>query len=139
MPVGKGDDLYIELLRYGKQHLVDGVDIEETREYLSALDPEAQLVESLDGFHNVFVEAFSEIAVADTGQRYALRMEGYFNLLEHDELQLARQSSSRAMRWALAAITLSLVSFVASMLLQVPQYCSAHGAGTISLLQEVVC
>lgn len=113
------DDLYIDLPRYGRENLADGVTREDTLAHLRKLHPEAGLVESENRFTNTFFQVFQLIAGSDSGsgiQRYTLSMEGYFNLLEHEELNQARQSSQNALWVAVAAITISGLLSVASVL-----------------------
>jgi len=114
------EDLYIEMLRYGREHLTHGVKLSETLGHLRELEPESPLLESQNSFHNTFFQVFTEIAgTASTGGlRHALNMEGYFNLLEHEELQQARQSSSNAMRIAIGAIIVSVIASAVSITVQ---------------------
>jgi len=116
------EDLYIELLRYGKKHLVDGVTMPDTLAHLRELQPESLLVQNPGDFINAaFSSAFNPIA--STGgeldsRRYLLNMEGYFNLLEHDELQEARKSSRNALWVAIGAIVISGTLAAVSVYLQ---------------------
>jgi len=103
------EDLYIEMLRYGKQHLADGVTESELLSYLQKLQPESVLVQSSGTFFNTFDEAFPFIGELSLDGRRFLSMEGYFNLLEHDELQEARQSSRNALWVAIGAIVISAI------------------------------
>jgi len=98
------EDIYIDLLRYGSEHLVDGVTIPEVMAHVREFQPESRLVESENSFKSTFTHVFHPIWETD---RYVLSMDGYFNLLEYDELQEARQSSRNALRVAVWAIAIS--------------------------------
>jgi len=118
------EDLYIEMLRYGKECLANGVTMPETLSYLQKLQPESVLVESEHRFHNTFVQVFQLIAGTDSftgSQRYTLNMEGYFNLLEHDELQQARKSSRNGLWVAIGAIVISGVLASVSIAVSIVQ------------------
>ena len=115
------DDLYIEMLRYGREHLGHGVTIADTRTHLRKLHSGAELVESETRFGNTFGETFLPIAGADNPsgiQMYSLKMEGYFNLLEHEELNEARRSSRNALRVAIAALVISGILSAVSIFVQ---------------------
>jgi len=109
------EDLYIELLRYGKVHLADGVTIADTLAHLRKLQPGSRLVESTNTFNNTFIHLFDPVVTTD---RYALNIEGYFNLLQHDELQEARKSSRNALWVAIGAIVISGTLAAVSVYLQ---------------------
>ena len=113
------EDIYIELLRYGKEHLADGVTFGETRSYLQELRPEAHLVQSDRELYDTFNELFNNMS-SQGSDRYGLSMEGYFHLLDHDELQEARKSSRNALRVAIGAIIISAILAAASIALQLP-------------------
>lgn len=102
------DDLYIELLRYGKKHLADGVTIKEAQAHLDNLYPKSAVVESLPSFTRVFDQVFrQELGGSEPFVQY-FTMEGYFHLLEHEELKQARRSSNIALGVAIAAIIISI-------------------------------
>jgi len=111
------EDIYIEMLRYGKEHLADGVTSQEMLSYLQELQPELGLVQGRDSVSYTFEQAFPFIGGALGGRRF-LGMEGYFNLLEHDELQEARKSSRNALRVAVVAIVISGTLAAVSVYLQ---------------------
>lgn len=50
-------------------------------------------------------------------KHHFLKADSYFKLLEHEELVLARESATSARRFSLAAITIALLSLVASIIL----------------------
>ena len=56
-----------------------------------------------------------EQMVGYQGFLFSFKMEGYFHLLEHEELNEARQSSRNAMWIAIAAVTISGLLSVASI------------------------
>ena len=96
MTESKKDDLYIAALRYGKSKLESGVIFEDLRAHLSKLD------HSFDSQHlenNVFRVAYMPRTGNIEAQRY-LTLDAYFQLLEHDELAQARESSRDAMKAA---------------------------------------
>jgi len=112
------EDIYIELLRYGREHLTDGVTLSETLSYLKKLQPESVLVQSEEDFARTFNDACPYIGASMESKR-VLSMEHYFNLLEHDELREARQSSRNALWVAIGAIVISGVLSGVSVYLQV--------------------
>jgi len=73
------------------------VTYEEAELYLQGLE-----LVRIESINPIFWQAFQQ-----AGDRYILSLEGYFHLLEHDELQEARKSSRDALRVAKAAIVIS--------------------------------
>ena len=53
--------------------------------------------------------------------RYQLIPDGYFNLLEYIELKEARESSKKALWWAIAAMILSAVLAITSIIVSMIQ------------------
>jgi len=111
------EDIYIELLRYGKKHLADVVTFPETLSYLQNIQPGAGLLQSEEAFYSTFEQVFKQMGAA-SNRRWVLSMEGYFNLLEHDELQQARESSRKALVVAIWAIGISGILAAVSVYLQ---------------------
>ena len=115
------EDVVITLLRIGKQCLHDGITYSDvkTRMEESGLDYEPTLLRYL------FLKMFEPLPIGYSGNDnhrttrdipHGLRVDGYFNLLEHDELNEARQSSRRATYFAAFAILISVVSIIISMI-----------------------
>ena len=102
-------DLYIELLRFGKARIGSGVTLKEAFDHLTGQGFDGPLLGSQRTLQNLFRGVFEGISSAEPGDR-ALSMDAYFNLLEHDELQQARESSNRAMGVAIIAIVISAAS-----------------------------
>lgn len=103
----KKKDLYIELLILGKKNLISGIT------YKQALIQLEEIIKSNSAkelFKKLFNEVFfhPRIGIIYTGhgdeERCFLKMEGYFRLLEHEELKSARSSSLVATFLAIIAI-----------------------------------
>lgn len=107
------DDFYIVLIKYGKQHLKDGVTESETREHLIkngfAVDTDVKNL----FFHDAYLYCFGSQFERSRGcfnnheERHSLNLEAYFHLLEHEELGHARKSAEEAKRIAIRAIAIS--------------------------------
>ena len=75
------------------------------------------MVQSEDDFAVTFMKAFYYMSAA-IDSRYVLSMEGYFHLLEHEELNEARRSSRNALRVAIAALVISGILSAVSIFVQ---------------------
>lgn len=117
------EDLYIAMLRYGKENLTKQVIPAVTKQFL-----EQQGHEFTEGhFMRLFFEAFEPSGASPStiqlsfaqGTPHVLTQAAYFNLIEHDQLADARDSSRRAMKMAIAAIAVSALFAFVSVGLQV--------------------
>lgn len=119
------NDIYIESLKYGKEKLANFEDFtrDELRKYLidkgyslSQKSP-THIIDFKDAaFESLFGRVFAFSKNPDTGnQRFWLNLEGYFQLLEHEELKDARKSSNRAMIVSIVAIIISITTLIVSI------------------------
>jgi len=114
--VSNKDNLYIAMLKYGRTKLDAGVSYDEMSVYLK------EKGYSTSGMNIFFNDSFCRLndvnkVYDDYGasEKCFLRAEGYFNLLEYEELNEARASSRKATRIALAAIVLSIATALISI------------------------
>ena len=110
----KRDDLVIALLRYGKSHLVKGTTFPEVHTHIKGSGHDYDLTH----LESLFLQLFKPLELGYIGDnkhrltehvQHGLAIDGYFNLLEHDELEQARSSSKCAMYIAVFAIVISIV------------------------------
>lgn len=117
----QSDDLVISMLRYGKQHLVEGVTYQSTDAHLKQLNYEYEG----ERFKYLFFKVFDAIDEDDRSRNFAyhieqktkqaIKIDSYFNLLEHDELSSARGASRNATIFAGFAIFISVAAFAYSI------------------------
>ncbi|MFQ5432359.1 MAG: hypothetical protein ACE5EN_07640 [Nitrospinota bacterium] len=102
----KKEDLYITLIRYGREHLKNGTDTDAAYNYLKeqgfVFEEKNQAL-----FGNVFHTIFYRPVI--TRGNYFLKLEYYFQLLEYEELNEARNNSSWAHFFAICAIMISIM------------------------------
>lgn len=117
--MSKKDNLYITMLRYGRERMESGESVKSISEMSEYLRGEGHEFHKSQ-LDNIFVDAFQRFTVKTGGStQYTLTMGSYFNLLEHEELQEARQSSADAKRMAFWAIIISGALAAGSIGLQV--------------------
>lgn len=119
------EDLYITLLRYGRDHLENGVTYTEVRAHLEKNGFNFRDNNNYKDKHlrRLFPSLFfspgsSPNAPVDhdpimdhsEGVRRHLRTEAYFQLLEYEELNEARASSRKAHWTAIFAIIISIIA-----------------------------
>lgn len=116
------DDLVISLLRLGKKHFNEGLGFREVKDHLKlqgfkftdkrleSLFFTDNMFDAVDRTHKGFDYAIKE------NKKWTLNAQGYFYLLEHDELASARSASRNATVFAGIAILISAAAFVWSIL-----------------------
>lgn len=112
------DDVYITMLKIGKEHTEEGISYSEMRNKLKQAD---------DEFHKqLYIENFTVPNVLkytfNSDVNYRLNSEGYFRLLEHEELKHARESSLEATNLAKIAMYISATLAIVSILVQLGPY-----------------
>ena len=116
------DDLYIALLRYGKDHLGESHTPEDLFEVMKDLGFDSPYLSSIEYFRLLFWESFEALDRNVSSLKssvWVLSVDSYFRLLEYEELNEARRSSTRALRWARAAMALSGLLAIASIIINV--------------------
>ncbi|TWX64598.1 hypothetical protein ESZ36_20095 [Colwellia demingiae] len=115
----KKDDLYIAILHFGKANLGKPIKFIDLREHLTSEGYEFDEFSVSQFFSALFVDSTSPRGNTpgklNKEGRYFLEHEGYFNLLEHEELVSARTSSFWATIFASIAIVISIISAVCSV------------------------
>ena len=113
------DDYFIAILKYAREEARNNtLDLGDALTYISNLYPEV----GNDALGRACNEAIDQLNNAGS---YALRMEAYFQLLEYEELQQARQASQDANLWARKAFDRATIAM----------WISAVLAGTAIIIQ----
>ena len=119
------DDIYIEILKYGKSNLGKPVTYSEIKDHLDSLDVEYDEFAMWQLVRSVFIDHDypngNQSPIPTHGGRFYLEARGYFDLLGYIELQEARESSKSAMFFASFALLLSLASFVIGIYFKVKE------------------
>lgn len=109
------DDLYVDVLRYGKANLGRPVRFSEVLDYLKQQGHEFEEFAVIQFFNELFINPAlprgnqpGERPPSDAN--YYLESRGYFKLLEYDELCAAKSSSRLATWLSMAAIVISVIS-----------------------------
>ena len=117
----KEDDLYIAVLRYGKEHLGEYTTPEDLFEVMKARGIKSPYLSSIEYFQRLFWESFEGLEAPTAAyldrSNWVLNVDSYFRLLEYEELNEARRSSKLALRWAISAMALSAVLALASIII----------------------
>ena len=108
--MAKKDDVYIALIKFVKERTTETGQLtwDECQEFLNETYPElsARPLQAL--INDVTSRLEPPYGGRDQNQR-KLRIESYFHLLEHTELEEARASSRNALKVAIGAIGISIV------------------------------
>ena len=130
----KKDDYYITFLKYARDKMVVGdgtVDYDDVFEHVHSIHGDV----SEHAFKRTFLQAVVTVLFQgraahyddiDSGTPLVLTLEAYFQLLEHEELEQARTSSTKALRvatralWAafgamVITVAVALASFIVPM------------------------
>lgn len=107
-------DIYIEILNYGKAHLGLPIKYADLLRHLRKRGYEFEEYAVWQFVAALFVNRSNPngnnpVAPPEDDGDYFLEHQGYFNLLEHEELASARTASNRAMVIAIAAIMISAI------------------------------
>jgi len=97
-----GSDIYIEILKFGKEKPNFTYD-----DLVNAFPEQKNLIKYEIMYNHLFLSVEEDEDISKG--KLALSFEDRFRLLEHEELQEARQSSRRAMSIAIISIVLSVV------------------------------
>ena len=109
------EDLYIKILAYGKQNIGHPIKYSEIQSYLDNEGYDYDEFSLRQLFSDLFINKHNPhgndpSSVPPEDGEFFLEHNGYFNLLEHEELQSARKSSLLATIFASVAILISIVS-----------------------------
>ncbi|NQU60153.1 MAG: hypothetical protein HQ512_03405 [Rhodospirillales bacterium] len=108
--MAKKDDVYIALIKFVKERTAETGQLtwDECQEFLNETYRElsARPLQAL--INDVTSRLEPPYGGRDQNQR-KLRIESYFHLLEHEELEDARASSRAALRVAIGAIIISII------------------------------
>ena len=98
------DDFYVRVLRWAKKKGSEGFSLSDIKKDLSLTKNQFQLIDHTANVdESVFVRPDSHKSI------YELSFEGYFKLLEYDELQEARASAKEARFYAIFAMLISSI------------------------------
>jgi len=117
----KQDDLYIAILKYGKEHIGENVTPGDIKKYFKENNYEIDVPSG--AFQRLFFDVFSDPKGRGFNDNLPciMNMEAYFRLLEHEELKEARQSSKEARKYAIIAICISIIAMVISIIFSIIQ------------------
>jgi len=99
------DDFYVNVLRWAKEKGSEGFLLSDMDKELSLTEKQSNLIDyTANTDTSVFINPETRTSI------FKLSFEGYFKLLEYDELQEARESARQARFYAISAIFLSAIS-----------------------------
>ncbi|MBB5188313.1 hypothetical protein HNQ57_002592 [Zhongshania antarctica] len=112
-------DVYIEILRYGRSKIGKPITFQEIKSHLENKGYDFDKFSAEQFFSKLFVDrglprGNNPGELREEGE-FFLEHEGYFNLLEYEELVEARRSATHATWFAAIAIVISIVSTGASI------------------------
>lgn len=110
----KEADLYIIILRYGKDKLSDGFQVPSFIKYLNENGyPE------MSEYNTFLVHYFDKLFFSKDGTLFPhystffyLRPECYSQLLEYDSMHAARKEAKEARRYAIVALVLNIIAIL---------------------------
>lgn len=139
-------DVFITLINFGRETRLDGVTPKEALDRLQKEHPDIQIETDAQkaNFANLFWQIFevetesgpvpfSNLIVWE--QKFLIRRDAYFNALDFEELQQARQSSKQAQWWAIIAILISIISLGVSIYFSNKQLHNASRIDEVQLKQ----
>jgi hypothetical protein len=111
----KKEDLYIAVLNYGKNHIGKPFLFSDLERYLKEKGYAYEEFALRQFFAALFISLESpggndQHHPINKNQKFFLEKDGYFHLLEHQELKSARKYSLQATWFAIIAIIISVVS-----------------------------
>jgi len=124
------EDLYIEILKHGKEKIENGVSFNELFDFINSKHSWVTRVFLVMHFQEIFE------VTDDDEQRYSgnkhilgecadmkgrLSLESYFKLIEYEELKEARETSQSAMTRSTIAISISIAAMLIGSLLSIYQ------------------
>lgn len=116
------DDLYIEILKYGKANLGNPISYDELESYLNETGLEYSEFAAMYLFAGAYVDennpGGNQFQVSKDSKSFYLHMGGYSELLSYLELKEARESSRKAILIAALAIVVSILIPLISRLFQ---------------------
>jgi hypothetical protein len=116
------DDLYIEILKFGKANLGNPISYDELESYLNETGLEYNEFAAMYLFSGAYVDESNpggnQFRVTRDSKSFYLHMGGYSELLNYLELQEARESSRKAILIAALAIVVSILIPLISRLFQ---------------------
>lgn len=115
----KKDDLYIAILQFGRANLGKPIEFSDLREYLISEGYEFDDFAVSQFFSALFIDSTlprgNIPGKLNEKGKFFLEHQGYFNLLEHEELESAKTSSFWATIFASIAIVISIISALCSV------------------------
>lgn len=114
------EDLYIAVLKYGKENIGKPFLFAELEAHLKGIGYVYDEFALRQFFAALFISLDSPTGnnqnqPIDNNHKFFLEHTGYFNLLEYQELDSARKSSLQATYFAIIAIFISIISTAASI------------------------
>jgi hypothetical protein len=106
------DSVFIEVLKYGAEKGVEGGTLENMKKWICD-HRDAELIETEHVLlENIFEECFEMSNGGTGGEKYNLKTEYYFKLIEYQELRESNKAAKSASRNAFTAIGISVFAMV---------------------------
>jgi len=119
--MSKPDDLFIVVLKYGKEHLHEWITGDDVRQHLKerGFDLQDELIKILvkDALGQIFVYHKKKEEVL----KYRMHIDRYFQLLEYEELHDARNTAAEAKKQARTALWVTFTAMTFSIILSTLQ------------------
>ena len=103
----QSDDFYVRVLRWAKEKGSEGFSLSDMEKDLPLTNMQFTLID-----HTANVDEAVFVRPDSHTSKYELSFEGYFKLLEYDELQEARESARQARFYAISAMVLTASSIL---------------------------
>ena len=117
------EDLYIAVLRWGREHLGEYTTPKDLFDLMNDRGFESPYLSNFVAFQRLFWDTFTALDHPEEPYyerfEWVLSVESYFRLLEYEELNEARQSSTKALRLAVAAMIIAAGLAIASIIIAV--------------------
>ena len=142
--MAKKDNLYIDVLKFGKLKIQEGTKFKELKDHLKGIGYEYKTEENEKHWQRLFYDTFSGLEGttsarldSESGEETLsfMEMDAYFRLLEHEELKNARNSSLLATIFAIIAIGLSIFATMESVYYSKQQLESSISIDQLKTLQ----
>lgn len=118
----KQNDLYINILAFGRKNIGKPIKYSDIRKHLDSIGCDYDEFALRQFFCELFIDRASPEGNDPSRMppqvgEFFLESQGYFHLLEYEELKEARASSLTATRFAIIAIVISICSPLLSILM----------------------
>lgn len=115
------EDFYIAMLRFGQSQMEGGFQIQDIVDHLQkrGYDIKSMYDNRLQHYFSIaFFSKENTLSYPDTVSRHFLRPEGYFQLLEYENMLASLKDAKETRRLSIIAIVISIIAIILPYILK---------------------